>query len=186
MPHLPPFGSAIANNNRKNKKKKKNKSQSKIKPLPKIRERDVGRFGFLDSEISLYVGQVDGSGDLMECVVKKWWLRGRKWQREIWERAESVRSERRERRGIKNNKKWIATCYSMVLVIKSWQNALKLHFGDLKSILHYYFSNLQVLSLSTFLGGFRLFMSNKLGGLAFQFNNFFSFHTCVRVNSIRL
>ena len=103
------------------KKKKKNKSQSKIKPLPKIRERDVGRFGFLDSAISLYVGQVDVSGDLMECVVKKWWLRGRKWQREIWERAESVRSERRERRGIKNNKKWIATCYSMVLVIKSWQ-----------------------------------------------------------------
>ena len=32
----------------------------------KIRERDVGRFGFLDLAVSLYVGWVDGSGDLME------------------------------------------------------------------------------------------------------------------------
>ena len=47
--------------------------------------------------------------------------------------------------------------------------------GDLKSILHYYFSNLQVLSLSTFLDGFRLFVSNKLGGLAFQFDKIFFF-----------
>ena len=37
----------------------------------------MGRFGFLDSAISLYVGWVDGSGDLMECVVKKQWLRER-------------------------------------------------------------------------------------------------------------
>ena len=37
----------------------------------------MGRFGFLDSAISLYVGWVDGSGDLMECVVKKRWLRDR-------------------------------------------------------------------------------------------------------------
>ena len=72
----PPFGFATTNNNQQNKNK--NKSQSEIKPPSKIRERDVGRFGFLDSAISLYVGQVDGSGDLMECVVKKWWLRGRK------------------------------------------------------------------------------------------------------------
>ena len=32
----------------------------------KIRERAVGRFGFLDLAVSLYVGWVDGSGDLME------------------------------------------------------------------------------------------------------------------------
>ena len=57
----------------------------------------MGRFGFLDSAISLYVGWVDGSGDLMECVVKKRWLRDRDVGRVLKERG-------RERRGIKNNK----------------------------------------------------------------------------------
>ena len=80
---MPPSGFTTANNNQKNK----NKSQSEIKPPSKIRERDVGRFGFLDSTISLYVGRVDGSGDLMECVVKKWWLRERIVGRVLKERG---------------------------------------------------------------------------------------------------
>ena len=62
----------------------------------------MGRFGFLDSTISLYVGRVDGSGDLMECVVKKWWLRerivGRVLRREVAERERVREKFEREQR----------------------------------------------------------------------------------------
>ena len=69
------------------------KTKTKTKPIKdqtsveNQREKDVGRFGFLDSAISLYVGQVDGSGDLMECVVRKWWLRERIVGRVLKERG---------------------------------------------------------------------------------------------------
>ena len=78
-------------------------------PPSKIRERDVGWFGFLDSAISLYVGRIDGSGDLMEGVVKKQWLRERErereremwvgfWSREVAERERVIERNLRESR----------------------------------------------------------------------------------------